>query len=483
MYETNSFAPGAATVADFRGRVLVEGAECFTVGAGGDEFAGARAVAARCGMELVPTTLALGAAGPTVTAEAYGALRDRLLGGLEPQVGRVDGVYLRLHGAMVAQGCDDPEGDIITAVREMFGASVPIAVSLDLHTHFTPAMARGTNLIAGFRTCPHVDYVETGARATTLLHAAFSGASPVLRFRRVPMMAAAESHDNNSGPLADVYARLREIGDEPGILDASMFLTQPWLDVPGLGWTAVVVADGDGELAQRRADEVSAMLWDRRRDTVVTKVPIADALTDIRATPGRGRPVVLSDGADSPTAGGKGDGNDLLRSLLEDPVPGPVLLTMTDPAAAAACHEVGVGATVSLLLGGSQSPAFFTPVPISGTVTLLCDGDFLGRYPVQPGHAGPTAVLRAGEMDIVITSAPVRLLDAELYRRAGLDVRAAAVVQVKSSGGFRATYQPVADRIIMLDTRGPADHHLQALPFRRISRPCWPWDTDIDRGW
>src|SRR5699024_10397717 len=113
----------------------------------------------------------------------------------------VDGVYLRLHGAMVAQGCDDPEGDIIAAVRELFGPPTPMAVSLDLHTHFTAAMAAGTDLIAGFQTCPHVDYFDTGARAMRLLLSRLNGASPALRFRKVPMMGAAESHDNNRGPL------------------------------------------------------------------------------------------------------------------------------------------------------------------------------------------------------------------------------------------------------------------------------------------
>lgn len=491
MYETNSFSPGTADIADFTGRVFVQGPECFEVGRGGDEFAGALSVAAQTGVELVPTTLALGAAGPIVTAAAHATLRDRLLDGLSGWTRRVDGVYLRLHGAMVAQGCDDPEGEIIGAVRAMFGPDVPIAVSLDLHTNFTPAMAAGTDLIAGFRTSPHTDYYDTGARALTLLMAKLAGARPVLRFRKVPMMAAAESHDSTSGPLIDAFARMHEIAVEPGILDATMFLTQPWLDIPGLGWTAVVVADGDPELAQDRADELAAMLWDRRRATAVTKTPISLALRQIREHPGQGRPVVVSDGADSPTAGGKGDGNELLRALLGDGVEppvgegidGPVLLTVTDPAAATACHRTALGATVTVSLGGSLSPAFFEPVPMTGEVTLLCDGEFVSRYPVQPAHAGPTAVLRRGPVHVVITSAPVRLLDAELYRRAGLDVRAAAMVQVKSSGGFRATYQEIADRIIELDTRGPADHQLTALPFRRISRPCWPWDTDLDRSW
>jgi microcystin degradation protein MlrC len=478
MYETNSFSPGTAGLADFQARVFVDGEQCFSVGGGRDEFAGALSVAGPAGAQLIPTTLTIGAAGPTVTAPAYAALRDRLLRGLAPLVGSVDGVYLRLHGAMVAQGCDDPEGDIIAAVREMFGGSVPVAVSLDLHTHFTPALAAGTDLIAGFRTSPHVDYFDTGARAVSLLLAALRGANPVLRFRSVPMMAAAESHDNNSGPLVQVFQRMHHIAAEPGVLDASMFLTQPWLDVPGLGWTAVVVTDGDPDLAQRRADELAGMLWERRELTLVRKTPVADAIADIRARPGAGRPIVVSDGADSPTAGAKSDGNTLLRALIEDPVPGPVLLTVTDAPAAQACHAAGVGAQLTVPVGGTLAPAFFQPVTVTGQVVTLCDGEFTSRYPNQPAHGGPTAVLRCGSVDVVLTSLPVRLLDAELYRRVGLDVGSAAVVQVKSSGGFRATYQPLADRIIELDTRGPADHELTRLPYARISRPCWPWDID-----
>ena len=285
MYEANSFAPGAATLDDFRRRVYVHGPESFMVGAGGDEFAGARRAADREGIELFPTTLTLGAAGPVVTADAYRALRERLLDGLRPCAGRIDGVYLRLHGAMVADGCDDPEGEIIGLVRDLVGPDIPIAVSLDLHTHFTARMAAGTDLIAGFRTQPHVDYAETGARALRLLAARLRGARPRLAFRKIPVMSAAEAQDTNSGPLAPVFARLGEIAGEPGIMDVSMFLTQPWLDVPGAGWSAVVVTDGDRDLAQRRADELAGMLWDRRHDTLVRKTPVREALAAIATDP------------------------------------------------------------------------------------------------------------------------------------------------------------------------------------------------------
>lgn len=483
MFEANSFAPGATELAVFQ-RGSASGADVLTSGGGIDEIAGAAEVASRAGFEVVPTTAAWAMSGPPVAAGAFGVLRQRLLDGLAPHVGAIDGVYLALHGAMVAQDCEDTEGELLEAVRELVGPDVPIAYSADLHTHFTARMAAATPLVAGYRTLPHVDIFEAGQRAMTLLLAALGGAQPVLGWRKVRMMTSSEGQDTTVPPMSEVMARLAEITAEPGVLDGCVFATQPWLDVTELGWSTLVVADGDADLAQRRADELAGMVWDRRHRIAAPKTDVHIALKTVREAARADRPFVLSDGADSVSAGATGDGVQILSALLDDPVPGPVMLIVTDEPAAAALAEAGVGQTVTVSLGGTLAPAFHTPVTVSGTVATVCDGVYQSLYPPAPADVGTTAVLVVDDrIHVVVTSRPASQLDYQLYLRVGLEPRSARVVVAKSAGGYKAFYAPLAAECIDVDTTGPADSRLERMPFTRPARPLWPFDADLDQPW
>jgi len=232
MFEANTFAPGVTGIEAFRSSTWAEGDEVLTVGGGLDSIAGAVAAARVAGAQVVPTTSAGAMSGPTVAAGVYPRLRERLLAGLAPLRGAVDGVYLQLHGAMVAEDEPDVEGDLLSAVAELMG--VPVAASFDLHCHFTARMGAATPLIAGYHTLPHVDMVQTGERAMKLLLARLRGADPVIAWRKIPMITPAEGQDTNHPPVSEIMARLREMLDEPGVLDASLFMAQPWLDVPEL---------------------------------------------------------------------------------------------------------------------------------------------------------------------------------------------------------------------------------------------------------
>lgn len=483
MFEANSFAPGSTTLADFE-RGWATGADVLTVGGGIDSIAGAAQIAASAGATLVPITTASAMSGPPVQAGAYPVLRRRLLDGLASHLGRVDGVYLSLHGAMVAQDCEDTEGDLLQSVRDLLGPDLPIAYSADLHTHFTAKMAAATPLVAGYRTLPHVDIFETGQRAMALLLATIGGARPVLGWRKVRMMTSAEGQDTTVPPMSEVMERLAEISAEPGILEGCVFATQPWLDVTELGWSTLVIADGDAELAQRRADELARMVWDRRRRIVAPKTDVHVALKTVRAAERPGRPFVFSDGADSVSAGATGDGVQILSAVLDDPVPGPVMLIVADAAAAAVAVAAGVGASVTVPLGGTLAPMFHQPVTVTGTVATLCDGRYQSLYPPAPADVGPTAVLVIDQrICVVVTSRPASQLDYQLYLRVGLDPRVAQIVVAKSAGGYKAFFAPLAEECIDVDTTGPSDSRLERMPFTRPARPLWPFDADLAQPW
>ncbi len=482
MFETNSFAPGTTPLSTFD-RSATTGDEVLTSGGGIDSVAGAVAVARAAGAIVLPTTAAFGLSGPTVAAGAYPELRDRLLAGLAPHVGGLDGVYLSLHGAMVAEDCEDTEGDLLEAVRRLVGPAVPIAYSADLHTHFTARMAEVTPLVAGYHTLPHVDIYSTGERAMRLLLAAIDGASPVLGWRKVRMVTSSEGQDTTVPPMSEVMSRLDEMLAEEGILDGCVFATQPWLDVTELGWSVLVIADGDRELAQRRADELGAMVWERRHRIQAPKTGVQAALAAVREA-ATDRPIVLSDGADSVSAGATGDGVQILSALLDDPVPGPVMLIVTDASAAQALARAGVGGTATVTVGGTLAPDFHRPVAVTGTVATVCDGVYQSLYPPAPADVGLTAVLVIDDaINLVVTSRPASQLDYQLYLRVGLDPRSARAVVAKSAGGYKAYYAPLAAECIDVDTTGPADSRLERMPFTRPRRPLWPFDADLDQPW
>jgi microcystin degradation protein MlrC len=162
--------------------------------------------------------------------------------------------------------------------------------------------------------------------------------------------------------------------------------------------------------------------------------------------------------------------------LLDSPVPGPCLLVVTDPEAAARCAAAGVGREITLDVGGKLAPAFFQPVRVTGTVRTLSDGRFQMKHPAMPANRGLTAVLQAGDNFIVFSQKPVYTWDEECYRSVGLFPREAKLVQVKSPGGFRPVYEPFAKAIIELDAPGPTDSNLRRLPFKRVTRPLFPLD-------
>lgn len=480
LWETNTFAPGLATVDTLRSSGWADGDDVLTYGQGIDSIAGAMKVAHAHGVTLVPTTATGPASGSTIAAGEYAKFRARLLDGLRPLVGQVDGVYLSLHGAMVCEDEDDVEGDIMQAVSDMMG--VPVAASFDLHTHFTDKMGRATPLISGYHTCPHIDIYDVGERSMELLIHRLKGGKPSLAWVQIPMQASAEGHDTNVEPMVSVFARLEQMMEDPKVIDGAVFMTQPWLDVPDLGWTAIVVTDDDPELAQRLASELAEMAWERRTRLAAPKVEISDAMQRICAVshdPTLG-PFVLSDGADSVSAGAAGDGVELASALAAAPLPGPAMFVVADAPAAAQCLAAGVGARVNLSLGGSVSTRFFTPAPFEGTVVSLHDGNYGSIYPPRPIEAGTIAVVRVDNgLHLIITERPVPQLDLEIYSHIGVDPRSVHVLVAKSAGGYRAFFEPISRECIDVATRGPADSRITELPFERITRPLYPFDPDL----
>jgi microcystin degradation protein MlrC len=479
--ESHSFVPGVTSLADFELNGITHGAEVLRR-AGNREMDGYLDVADAEGVELVPLFDAMAHSGPVVADDAFEHFVGMLIEGVKANLDSIDGVMLGLHGAMVTESLDDAEGEILSRVREVVGPDVPIAATFDLHTHMTARMAENADIIVGYQTCPHVDLRRTGKAAMDILVRTIRGeVRPKVSMRKYRMMTTSETHDDRMLPNKRVIDRLHEAEKDPRILAATAFCTQPWLDISELGWSTVMVTDDAPDFGQETADSIARTAWDHRDEYLLQKTDVDEAIDT--ALSGEGL-FALSEGADSTTAGGLGDGNLLLKALLaRTDLTAPCVLMVRDGDAVAECIAAGIGGTVTTTLGGKYNPKFYSPVEVTGTVRTLSDGHYLNHYGgIRWLEMGPTAVLEVGSISIMVTTHRPRMVDYEAYLSVGLDPRLAKIVQPKSAGAYREYYEKIAT-CIDVDVPGPAGSDLTALPYTRIPRPLWPWDPDLTTPW
>jgi microcystin degradation protein MlrC len=442
------------------------------------EVAGFLDICDERGIEVVPTLAAFAISGGPLVSATYTTLRDELLQRIDA-ARPFDAVLLALHGAMVAVGEPDADGATLAAVRKLIGPHTPLVVSLDLHANVTARAATYADAIVGFRTSPHIDQRETGRRAARLLADWLAGTSrPTMAHVRIPMIAPASTHVHF---LAGPFKRLMDAGqaiEEREALAASVFTVQPWLDVPDLGFATVVVTDGDQAAAARLAQQLAAQAWAERHAFLETQlVPPEEAIAAALAeTVG---PVVLSDLADGTAAGSPGDATAVIAALLAAAPDRPALVCVCDPEVAAEAQRIGVGRAIDTLVGGKRDNRYNRPVRFDGHVEFAAPASYRFTGQAYTGitmDMGLSAVLRCGQVFLLVTSNPVMTVDPALYRAVGLEPADAQIVVVKSHIQFRAGYAPIARKIILLDSPGMSSDHLTSLDFRHVGRPLFPLD-------
>jgi microcystin degradation protein MlrC len=474
--ETNHFVPMRTTLEHFAARLLLRDQAVLTGwGAAKVEVPGFLSVLAAAGAEAVPLIAAGADSGGPVTRAAFETLLGELLARLAA-AGPVDGVLLALHGAMVLEDSSDPEAEIIARVRDALSPGTPVGVSLDLHAHVTPAMIQPDVHLVGYRCYPHTDMFETGVRTAELLLERLAGRRLAMGLAKRPMVVSPVRARTVEPPLSEVVAMADAMLADGRLLHASLFPVQPWLDVPGLGFAALTIAD-DAAAAQKAADELADATFARRHGFEPELTPLADAIRIGLASPGM---TLVGDAGDGPTGGAAADRTDVLRGLLAagaERADGPVLLTLCDPSAAAAAHAAGIGATLDLVLGGHFTGA--EKVPLTVRVEALSDGAFVALDAGATGFLfqhGPTALLSHESLRIVVRSRPGWEWDTNMYRSAGLDPAKARMVFVKSPGHFRVAFGPLAARTLMANTDGPTVADMRKIPWRHVTRPLFPID-------
>jgi microcystin degradation protein MlrC len=476
-HETNTFSTIATDRALFEAHDLRYGGELLEAFRGtGTCLGGMIAAAAGGGVTLVPSLAAAASPAGRVTKAFYTEARDRLLADLRA-AGPLDGVLLDLHGAMVVEGLDDGEGDLLAAVRATVG-ELPIAVTLDFHANVTRAMVQHATLLHGYKTYPHVDMEARGREAAARLADVVAGRlRPTVAYRQPPLLPPIAGQLTTRGPMRRLYDLADAMEQRPGVVSVSVFAGFPLADIHDAGLSVYVVTDADQALADALADELAAAAWAMRRDFLHTALPVRAAVA--RALALDGRPVVLADIADNTGGGAAGDTTEILRELLRVGARPATVACLWDPGAARACAEAGAGATVTLPVGGKVDPAHGAPVTVTGRVRTLSDGRFVYKGPMLrgvEGRLGLTAVLDVNDLKIVLISHRRQTLDPEMIRAVGIDPLAERLLVVKSSVHYRAAFEPIARAILEVDAPGLSSSSLGRFAFTRVRRPIFPLD-------
>lgn len=473
QHESHSFAPFPADLDSFRKPggfpPLSRGASVLeAIDGTSTPIQGAREALAAAGVEIVPLAYGMAMPSAPVTAEAF----DTIAGWIVEEAERampLDGVCLDLHGAMMAEHAPDGEGELLRRLRERLGGSLPIAASLDLHANVTAEMAQRADVLTAYRTYPHIDMKETGARAAALLLRRIAHGRPWARHHiALDFLVPITAQCTLAPPMRELYAMIPDLEAETGAEDLSLCVGFPYCDFAGCGpaVTAYAATPSAAEAAATRlADSFRLRRGEMAQPLWTPEAAVAHALAQCAP---EGPPIVLADTQDNPGGGGHGDTTGLLRALIEGGARGAVIGVLNDAEAALAAHRAGVGATVELALGGRSDGV---PLRAAFRVLALGDGRFTCEGPMTRGNRadlGPMALLETAGVRVAVASRKMQAYDRAMFRHLGIDPERLPIIALKSSVHFRADFQPIAREILVVAAPGPVVADPGLLPFRNL---------------
>jgi microcystin degradation protein MlrC len=474
QHETNTFAPAKATYGDFemadgwpgltRGGAVLEEIRGMNLPlAGFVERASAR------GHDLRPTLWCSAAPSGPVEEEAYERIARELLERIVA-VGPIDGIYLDLHGAMVTEHLEDGEGELLARLRRLVGSRIPIVVSLDLHANITARMMANASVLVVCQTYPHVDLFQSGEWASMMLDRLIQRGPLHGAMRRGDFLVPLTWQCTLIEPAAGLYRLVTQL--EPcGPGSASFAFGFPAADIGECGPAVLVYAEDRGR-AEETADRLIDAFHGQERNFAGRVWSPEEAVAYAMAKGGSAtRPVILADSQDNPGAGGSSDRVGLLAALVSAGAQRAIVANLSDPEAAAAAHQAGLGARLSLSIGGRHPGPGRGSFDGSFAVEALGDGRFTATGPFYRGNRmqlGPMALLRTGGVGVVVTSRKQQAADQAMLRHLGIEPGAEKILALKSSVHFRADFQDLAEEILIVAAPGanPIDH--RELAYRRL---------------
>ena len=413
-----------------------------------------------------------------IQRQTYETLRDRILGELQAAL-PVDAVVFGLHGAMVAQGYDDPEGDFLSRVRAMVGPDVLVAAEFDPHSHLTALRVASLDLMATFLEFPHTDFEQRGEHVVELALRTLRGEiRPVISTFDCRMITI---FPTSREPMRSFVDRLKAMEGRDGVLSISVIHGFMAGDVPDMGTRLVVVTDADQPKGDALAESLGRELYGLRRQAAM---PMFDTEAGLdRAIAVRAEqpdvPVVIADVWDNPGGGVAGDATHILRRMMERGLDDFAVATIWDPIAVSFCHAAGRGAELDLRFGGKSGPQGGAPIDLRVTVQDVFDAGWQS-FRNSRVTLGSTAVVRplGADIDIVLITSRTQTYEPDIFANQGIDFASKSYLLVKSTNHFHAGFQPVSSEIVYIaaPTSYPTDP--ATTPYRKASLELWPRVAD-----
>jgi len=470
--ETNTFSPIPTSYANFEAS--------FAYGPGEHPDAPkhttaplyvARKRAERDGFTLIEGSCFWAEPSGTCSKADYEMMRDRILGELEAAL-PVDGVLLGLHGAMVAYGYEDCEGDLIERVRRLVGENGVIGCEYDLHCHLTQKRIANADISILYKEYPHTDFLERADELVTLVLRTIKGEiKPVSSLYDLRLISFYPTTVEPMRSFVDKLSALER--SEPGVLSISFGHGFQHADVPDLGSRMLVVTDArkpEGDrLAKALAEEVIAKLEALTPKLLAQEEALGKALSRNDGT------TVIADTSDNAGGGAASDNTDMIRMLIDKGVEDAAVGPLWDPVAVRFCFTVGLGARFKLRFGGKSGPDSGEPIDAEVEVIALCR-DSWQSFGAAKTKLGDSAAIRVGGVEVVLVSHRNQALGRELFTNLGIDPSKKRIVVVKSANHFRDAFGPIAKEVLYADGRGNVPINCRSHPFTRVTRPLYPLD-------
>lgn len=414
--------------------------------------------------------------GPT-TRTAYETLRDEVLAQLKAAL-PVDAVIMGLHGAMIADGYDDCEGDLMTRMRALIGPKAKMGVELDPHCHLTQAMMAAADVMICYKEFPHTDYVERAEELVKITADAVAGrVKPVMSLFDCQMIG---SYPTSRQPMRGFVDRMSALEGKDKVLSISAVHCFPYGDVEEIGTKMLVVADGDQGKADSLARELGVELYRLRGTTMPTFLTIDQAIDAALAK--EGGPFVVADPADNAGGGAPSDNTSFLRRLIERNVDRASVGPIWDPQSVRFCFKAGEGARIDLRIGGKTGR--FSSTPVDAKVEVIkCVPDatmtLASGVVVRMGDSVGVRILEGGGgVTVSLVTQRCQAWSPQLFSNVGIDPKAQKMLAVKSTNHFYAAFSPIAKEVLYVETDGPLPRDHRKVPYTKIKRPMWPFVED-----
>jgi microcystin degradation protein MlrC len=481
-HETNTFSPVPTPLARFGpGPGPLYGEAAIRAYRGTGTGLGAYLdLAEQAGAEIVLPIAAGASPSRPVDDPAYAHITDTILQAAAR--GGFDGIMLDLHGAMVTESLDDGEGQFLKRLRAI-DPQIPIAVALDMHANLYDEIIANATVVTGYRTYPHIDTYETAKLAGEILLRTIRGeVKPVMAWGNVPMLPHVMRQGTDDHPNKELQHRCAAMVAE-GALAASLFTGFPHADITNAGLSAVVVTDGDRKLAEDLRDELLDRAWVERETFVYKIEPLQQSVARAKTMPPGEGPVVLLDHYDNCASGGTMDTTVVLAEILRQGLDNIAVFAIFDPEAVQQAIDAGIGAQISLSIGGKMRmpaiPGESPPLTVPGTVKTISDGRYRNRGPMGRGvqmDMGPAVVIDTGTAEIVLISRHVEPSDLNCLMSLGIDPLQKRYVMLKSRIHWRAGLGKLAKAVVDCAGVGVCTSDYDQLQFRKVRRPIFPLD-------